>query len=81
MDKLISPREKRIDATCDKLFGDDTMLSCAYKMAFMDATDKEMEQASQVMLSMNTEFAREIELDMYYTLDCCGNIVELPSKN
>lgn len=75
MDRLVSPIEKRIDATCDKLFGDDSMLSCAYKMAAMNATHEEMTQAIYVMQSMNSELAQEINADMQYTLDASGNVV------
>ena len=77
MDRLVSPIEKRIDATCDKLFGDDTQLACAYKMAAMNATEAELTQAIYVMKSMNAEMAAEINADMQYTLDASGNVVEL----
>lgn len=77
MDRLVNPIEKRVDATCDKLFGDDSQLACAYKMAVMNATEEELTQAIYVMHSMNTDIAKEVYQDMYYSLDASGNIVEL----
>lgn len=75
----MNPLEKRVDATCDRLFGDDSQLACAYKMVVMNATTAEYEQAVGIMQSMNAEFAAAIDEELQYTLDASGNVVPVRS--
>lgn len=77
MDYLEKKKREKVEAEAEKLFGKDILLKTVYILNEMKAPKEEVDATLAILREDAIAAAKEYEETMQFTLDSCGNMVEL----
>jgi len=77
MDYLEKKKREKVEAEAEKLFGNDILLKTVYVLNEMKAPKEEIEATLAILREDAIAAAKEYEETMQFTLDSCGNMIEL----
>jgi hypothetical protein len=77
MDYLEKKKREKVEAEAEKLFGNDILLKTVYVLNEMKAPKEEVDATLAILREDAIAAAKEYEETMQFTLDSCGNMIEL----